>query len=32
VLDEESEEPSDDEEEIDDWLQGKGTVLYGMLV
>ena len=32
VLDEESEQPSDVEEEIDDWVQGKETGLYGVLV
>ena len=32
LLDEESQEPSDVEEEIDDWLQGKETGLYGIFV
>jgi len=32
VLHEESEQPSDVEEEIDDWLQGKETGLYGIFV
>ena len=32
LLDEESEEPSDVEEEIDDWVQGKETGLYGIFV
>jgi len=32
VLDEESEQPSDVEEEIDDWIQGKETGLYGIFV
>ena len=32
VLDGESEQPSDVEEEIDDWVQGKETGVYGIFV
>jgi hypothetical protein len=32
VLDEESEQSSDVEEEVIDWIQGKETGLYGILV
>jgi len=32
VLDEESEQPSNVEEEIDDWVQGKETGLYGIFI
>jgi len=32
VLDEESEQPSDVEEEIDDWVQGKETGLYCIFI